>query len=136
MKFQQERKRSTSPLDITAIVDTVFNLLIFFAVSLSFVVLPSIQINLPKSSSKQVTPDQRDLRVSITKGGELYLRDSKVDEQELFHEFFLAAEKSANTEVLIGADHEVAHGRVVRVMDLARKAQLHRLAIITRRSEN
>ena len=136
MKFQSERKRTAFLLDITPIVDTVFNLLIFFAVSLSFVVLPSIQINLPKSSSKQVTPDQRDLRVSITKKGELYLGDSKLDAQELFHEFYLAAGRSIDTEVLIGADHEVAHGRVVEVMDLASKAKLHRLAIITRRSEN
>ena len=136
MQFQRERKRTTGLLDITPIVDTVFNLLIFFAVSLSFVVLPSIQINLPNSSSKQVTPDRKDLRVVITKKGDFYLGDSKIDSQDLFHEFYAAAEQSLDTEVLIGADHEVAHGRVVEVMDLARRANLHRLAIITRRSGN
>ena len=43
-----------------------------------------------------------------------------------------SAERNPDTLVLVQADEGVAHGRVVAVMDLARRLGLQRLAIATR----
>ncbi len=131
MRFQKERKKNSSLLDITPIVDTVFNLLIFFALSLNFISTPGIRVSLPKSAAQEITREKRDLRVVITSRDQLYLNERPVDLIGLGDHFRNAAQSNPATQILIQADERVAHGKVVAVMDLARSAGLHRLAIVT-----
>ena len=131
MRFRKESRRSNNFLDITPIVDTVFNLLIFFAVSLNFISTPGIQVNLPKSTAQEIARERKDLRVVITPANQLYLNEKEVDLSTLGKNFAETAALSRDTQVLIQADEQVTHGRVVEVMDLARNAGLARLAIVT-----
>ena len=132
MRFRAELKKSNSLLDITPVVDTVFNLLIFFALPLNFVSTPGIRINLPKSSAAEIARDKKDVRVIIKSSGELHVGELPVDVKSLADHLQKAARGNIDTQVLIQADERVPHGKVVEVMDLARKAGLHRLAIVTR----
>ena len=131
MRFQKEPKKNSSFLDITPIVDTVFNLLIFFALSLNFISTPGIRVNLPKSTAQEISLEKKDIRVVITSTGQLYLNERPVDLTGLAAHFRKAAESNRETQILIQADQQVAHGKVVEVMDLARNAGLRRLAIVT-----
>jgi biopolymer transport protein ExbD len=56
--------------------------------------------------------------------------------EDLANRFREEARLNRQTQILIQADEQVAHGTVVRVMDLARSAGLHRLAIITQPKNN
>jgi biopolymer transport protein ExbD len=132
MRFKAEKKNNASLLDITPIVDTVFNLLIFFALSLNFVSTPGIQVNLPKSSAREVPQDRKDFRIVISSDGRIYADQKPINVKALSEELKKAAQRDGDTQVLIQADQQVAHGRVVEVMDLARRAGLYRLAIVTR----
>jgi len=132
MHFRGSRKRSDSLLDITPIVDTVFNLLIFFALSLNFVSTPGIKVNLPSSTAQELPRDRKDLRVVIKSSGELFLGDVRIDLKGLAARFQESAAEHADAQVLIQADEKVPHGKVVEVMDLARNAGLYRLGIVTR----
>jgi biopolymer transport protein ExbD len=132
MRFKAARKNNASLLDITPIVDTVFNLLIFFALSLNFVSTPGIQVNLPKSSAREIARDRRDFRVVISSDGQIYANQKPITLKTLSDELKKAAQAGSDTQVLIQADQQVAHGRVVEIMDLARRAGLVRLAIVTR----
>jgi biopolymer transport protein ExbD len=131
MRFRNEGRRSPIPLDITPIVDTVFNLLIFFALSLNFISTPGIQVNLPKSGAQEVARERKDLRVAITPQNRIFLNEAAVDLQILARKFQESAAASQETQVLIQADEQVTHGKVVEVMDLARSVGLRRLAIVT-----
>jgi len=131
MRFQKGPKKNSSLLDITPIVDTVFNLLIFFALSLNFISTPGIRVDLPKSAAQEITREKRDLRIVITAAGQLYLNERPVDLQGLGDHFRKASQSNPETQILIQADQQVTHGRVVEVMDLARSAGLHRLAVVT-----
>jgi biopolymer transport protein ExbD len=135
MRFRAEAKKSNNLLDITPVVDTVFNLLIFFALSLNFVSTPGIRVNLPKSSAAEIARDKKDIRVILRSSGELYVAETPVDLKSLADRLQKAAAVDIDTQVLIQADERVPHGKVVEVMDLARKAGLHRLAIVTRPKE-
>jgi biopolymer transport protein ExbD len=136
MRFRKESRRNNNFLDITPIVDTVFNLLIFFAVSLNFISTPGIQVNLPKSTAQEVARERKDLRVVITPTNQLYLNEKEVDLSTLGKSFDEAAAVSRETQVLIQADEQVTHGKVVEVMDLARNAGLARLAIVTQQKSD
>jgi biopolymer transport protein ExbD len=131
VRFQTAAKKDSSLLDITPVVDTVFNLLIFFALSLNFISTPGIRVQLPKSSAQEITPEKRDLRVVLTASGQLYLNEKAVDWRTLNNRFQMAAKAKTDTQILIQADQRVPHGQVVEIMDLARGAGLTRLAIVT-----
>lgn len=132
MRFRdREPTRNSSLIDITPIVDTVFNLLIFFALSLNFISTPGIRVQLPKSAAQEITREKRDLRVVVTFKGDLYLNEKPTTLRGLEAQFRKAAQTDRETQILIQADQQVAHGRVVEVMDVARASGLHRLAIVT-----
>ena len=67
MNFTKLLEDNDLSLDLTPIVDVVFNLLIFFALSLNFSqITSSLNIKLPKAGSSEVITDKQ-IVVSIEK---------------------------------------------------------------------
>jgi len=135
MNFRPQPKPSSSVLDVTPFLDTIFNLLIFFAVSLNFISNPGIKVDLPKSSAKEIARKAKDITILITPKQEVYLNDKQVQVQALADLLKQTAKGDKNTQVLIQADQSVRHGLVVTVMDAARTVGLSKLAIITQHKD-
>jgi biopolymer transport protein ExbD len=116
-----------STLDITPIVDVVFNLLIFFALSLNFAAASrGIDVKLPSASSaKTIKSDQ--VTVNLTKEGSTFLNDKKITLQQLGPKLKEMVDKKSL--VIIRADNDVEHGRVVKVMDIIKTQDINRIAI-------
>lgn len=130
MRFSQTR-RPDPTIDVTPMIDIVFQLVLFFMVSTTFVSSPGIQVDLPRASSQVVMAEKRDINIWMTTDGQVYVDDAPVDLGTLHDRLVRAAESDPNTLVVIKADAGVAHGRVVTVMDIARSQGLTRLAIAT-----
>ena len=130
MQFK-EKTDFDAHLDITPIVDTVFNLLIFFALSLNFIVTPGIKVNLPESSTEEIVREKEEIVIVIKQGNEIFINNSLVSIEQLFLILSESAQRNRETLIIIQADQEVSHGRVVKVMDTAKRAGLTRLAIAT-----
>jgi len=130
MKFK-ERTQADVHLDITPIVDTVFNLLIFFALSLNFIITPGIKVNLPESEMEEVIREREEIIIAVRKDKEIFINNSSIAIDKLFLILKKAAQKNKDTLVIIQADKEVSHGRVVKVMDTIKRAGFKRLAIAT-----
>jgi len=130
MSFQ--RKPSDEPrVDLTPMVDVVFLLLIFFMISTTFVESPGISIKLPEASSQTIERQPKEIKVYLSKEGDIYHLDQKIsldDFKGLLAEHQSEAEL---TTVLLLADQESRHGKVVTLMDLARDAGFVKLAIAT-----
>ena len=135
MNFRQDKRPSNSFVDVTPFLDTIFNLLIFFALSLNFISNPGIKVDLPKSAAKEIARDEKDITVVINSGKEVYLNDKQTQLDLLPSLIKETAKGNDKTQVLIQADQSVPHGLVVGVMDAARSAGLTRLAIITQAKE-
>ena len=118
-------------VDITPLIDIIFQLVLFFMVSTTFVSTPGIQVDLPRSSADTILRDKAEMRVWVTADGAVMIDDTAVTWNALQQAFRDAAAKDASTMVIIKADKVVEHGRVVAVMDLARRMGLSRLAIAT-----
>lgn len=129
MKFSIKKRVSPS-LNITPLIDVVLLLLIFFMISTTFVAQPGINVNLPKtvSSEKRVGEE---MIVTMTKDRSIYLNEKKTDEKYLLEKLKAEYDKNNNVLLVIKADKEVSHGRVVEVMDLAKQAGISRQAIAT-----
>ena len=130
MNFR-EQSRSDVHLDITPIVDTVFNLLIFFALSLNFIITPGIKVNLPESITEEIIREKDELIIVMNRDDTVYIDGNSITPERVTYLLSKAAQKSKETLVIIQADQDVAHGSVVRMMDRAKKAGLRRLAIAT-----
>ena len=126
------RLATTDPLvDLTPMIDIVFQLVLFFMVSTTFVSSPGIQVDLPRSSQDIVAVEKDDVNIWMTLEGAVYLNEKPVTLEELQGALERVARKDTNTLIIIKADTGVEHGRVVTVMDIARAKGLTRLAIAT-----
>lgn len=131
MRFAALSRRPDPVVDVTPMIDIVFQLVLFFMVSTTFVTSPGIQVDLPRSSAQTVLSEDKDIQVWMTTEGAVYVNDRPVDAGELRRIFLDAARGNPNTMVIIKADTGVSHGRVVSVMDQAKGVGLSRLAIAT-----
>lgn len=118
-------------MDVTPLIDIIFQLVLFFMVSTTFVTSPGIQVDLPRSSAQTIIREKQDVNVWMTAEGSLYLDREPMTWPALSDRLSQAAMNDPNTMVIIKADTDVDHGRVVAVMDLARGKGLTRLAIAT-----
>ena len=130
MRFIASRRPDPS-IDVTPMIDVVFQLVLFFMVSTTFVQSPGIEVDLPRSSAQTVLTDDKDVDIWMTLDGAVYVDEVPVTRPELQAILRSRAEADPNTLVVIKADTGVPHGRVVAVMDQARAFGLSRLAIAT-----
>ena len=130
MNFARTR-RADVVVDVTPLIDIIFQLVLFFMVSTTFVTSPGIEVDLPRSSSDTILRDKDDIKLWVTSEGAVYVDDYPVDWASLQAALGAAAKSNPATLIIIKADRDVDHGRVVAVMDLARSLGLNRLAIAT-----
>ena len=132
MDFTKNIKNSEFNLDLTPIVDVVFNLLIFFALSLNFSeITSSLNIKLPKAQSSEVITD-RQIVVGIEKGNKISINDQFVLLDQI--PTFLSSENT-NKVVVIKADKTIDHGFVVQIMDMIKQAGFKKLGIAVKKTE-
>ena len=127
LRKQREKPR----VDLTPMVDVVFLLLIFFMISTTFVESPGISIKLPESSSQTIDREPKEIKVYLSQEGDIYHGEKKISIDDFKG---LLADNQADakeTTVLLLADQESRHGKVVILMDLARDAGFTKLAIAT-----
>ena len=130
MNFHRTQgKRDITVLEITPLVDVVFLLLIFFLLTATYTRNPNLDISLPKASLNQLSTQPKDLTVAITEEGEIRYDGQEISIKKL--EDILRAEFAVNEEaiIVVQADTDSKHGKVVEVMDLAKKIGFGRLAI-------
>jgi biopolymer transport protein ExbD/biopolymer transport protein TolR len=130
MNFKK-RWREDLRVDITPLVDIVFNLLLFFMITTTFVIAPGIKVNLPKSKSVEIKRAKQEVRIAVTKEKDVFFNQQKIPLENLAAELSKVAEKNLEAVVIIQADTDVNHGMVVKVLDTAKSVGLTKLAIAT-----
>jgi biopolymer transport protein ExbD len=130
MKFSVSR-RPNPTIDVTPMIDIVFQLVLFFMVSTTFVSAPGIEVELPKSSSTAMVEDKLDINIWVAVDGMVLVNDEPVTSASLAALLKQEAQRDESALVIIKADTGVSHGRVVSVMDQVKSAGLSRLAIAT-----
>lgn len=128
------RRRFDAVVDLTPLIDIIFQLVLFFMVSTTFVTTPGIEVELPRSSSDVILREKSEVRLWVTADGSIRVDEEPVDWAGLNRVLEEAATRDPATMVVIKADRAVDHGRVVAVMDLARSKGLNKMAIATEAS--
>ncbi|MDP3142501.1 MAG: biopolymer transporter ExbD [Candidatus Omnitrophota bacterium] len=134
MRFKRHNKveHGLTQIDIAPLIDMVFQLLIFFMLTSSFIFQTGIKINLPKAITSEVLQEESKVIV-ISSENVIYLNDKVVTLKELEKVLRLAAKK--NSPLLIKADRRASLGRIVDVWDLCRDVGLSKVNIATNQGQ-
>lgn len=116
------RKKTNPVVDLSPMLDVIFQLILFFLVSTTFNLLPAINVNLPKSSTSSGA-ESSCITISVEENGALWFNDEKVSEKELaglLSNFDTKEIERKNFPVLISADENVKNGKIVELFDIIR----------------
>ena len=129
----QRRNPKKARIEIIPMIDTIFFLLVFFMIStLSMAQYRGMPVNLPKAASGQQAPAES-AAITIDKESRIFL--NKEDQAALGDLLRQHLEQNSDLLVVINADDGVEHGRVVEVMDIARAANVAKMAIAVKPKE-
>jgi biopolymer transport protein ExbD len=127
-----ERKRYHVHLDIAPLVDVVLNLLLFFMLTYHVIQEPAIKIRLPDSRTAE-SMEEISRMVTITKNGDLYFMDKRVDLKNLRVAIQDSLPEREKGFLRIKADKEVDVGLLVSVIDEVRLSDVKTFSIVTER---
>lgn len=124
MKFKNKREGIRSNVDMTPMIDIVFQLILFFLVSTTFATLPGIKLNLPQSHTAEST-SLMGITITADSNGALYFNDKEVSITGLGEElltFDTGTTKKEEFPVSLEADAEVTNGTIVKIFDVIRES--------------
>ena len=124
MKFKTKREGIRSNVDMTPMIDIVFQLILFFLVSTTFATLPGIKLNLPQSHTAEST-SLMGITITADDSGALYFNDKEVSMAGLGEEllsFDTGTTKKEEFPVSLEADSEVTNGTIVKIFDVIRES--------------
>ncbi len=128
MHFRSER-REAPRLDMTPLIDVIFQLLLFFMLSTTFRNTPSFEVQLPEVSSDQMIQDDQTWTVMVSKEGMLSVDGMEFSKSELPERLKVQLQQQPKLSLVIEADEELSHGMVVDLMDIAQEAGVSSLQI-------
>jgi len=135
VNFQDPSTRDEEiSLELTPLIDMVFQLLIFFLLTTTFAVNVKeggIEVDLPRAKSAQIPSMARHMVIAILKDGRMVVGGEALSESELHEKLVQVYKENPKTLVVVQADRTVEHGSVVRAMDMAVDVGLKSLAIAT-----
>jgi len=117
-----------SGINITPMVDIILVLLIIFMVTAAVINDDSIKVELPEAATGEETKSST-LGLTIDTEGQWYLNGSATSEEAL--RAFIRSEKAQDAELqaVVSADRAVAHGEVVKLIDVVKQEGVVKFAI-------
>ncbi|MDQ7002727.1 MAG: biopolymer transporter ExbD [Ghiorsea sp.] len=131
MNLRPKQKRSDLLVDLTPMIDVVFLMLIFFMVSTSFTADNSIKMDLPQSKAQAANKEEKQVVISIKADGQLYVQDERVKDADLRRRILNITKGDPNMRVVIRADAEARHKRLVYTLDTIRELGMGKVGIAT-----
>jgi biopolymer transport protein ExbD len=121
-------------IEIIPMIDTMFFLLVFFMIAtLAMTIQHGMPVSLPTAESSTAKIAEH-VSLTLTREGRLYYNKEAITLQELEMRLANLRQSSSDPSLLINADEQVPHGRVIKVMDLIRLSGITSMAIATKPS--
>lgn len=118
----RNERKSIAGVDLSPMLDVIFQLILFFLVSTTFSVLPAINVNLPESSTSKGV-ETSSITITAQEDGTLWFNEEQVSIVQLnerLGEFDTGEIPRNEFPVSISADSSVTNGRIVELFDVIR----------------
>lgn len=125
------RYRPLSEINVTPFIDVMLVLLIVFMVTAPLL-NAGVQVDLPKSEAAAIsTSDDKPLEVSVDKGGQIFIGETKVTRDQLLEKLTAIAGNNFEQRIFIRADQGLPYGDVMGVIGAINKAGYRKVALIS-----
>ena len=135
MRRRQRNSKLIADINIAPFTDVILVLLIVFMVTTPLIYRSSIKIALPQVSNNQQPLESRDINVSVTALGEVYLDNErynlKLDLDIFKFKLKHLMKKYRDPAIIINGDRNVKYDYVVQVIDAASKVGIKHLVLAT-----
>lgn len=136
MRFPVRKRRQTPAVIIIALIDVLIVMLIFLMATTTFRQHPALKLALPESTQARTGASEKALLViSVDLLGDLRLgSDPKpITPDDLRHALEIETLKNPDVRLAIRADEDAPFGRIVKVMDAAKAANVKTVSAYTRK---
>ena len=128
MKTNKGKEALFTEINITPLTDIFLVLLIIM-----MVVAPTFQsndnaINIPEINSG-VAIEQKNVTVSVSKEGNLYVNGKPITEEQLTDELIALKSTLEKPEVVVKADEQVKSSEIMKIMNAAQDAEYKKLIV-------
>ncbi|MEQ9237259.1 ExbD/TolR family protein [Coleofasciculus sp. E2-BRE-01] len=119
-------------INIVPMIDAIFVILAFFIISTLYLTRSEgLPVNLPTAITAESQVQDRIITVTIQANGAIFINQEPIELSQLEAGIESLVTADSPFLVIVNADENVSHGRVVRVMDRLRLVEGIRLAIAT-----
>ena len=133
-RFLKNRRALPQPkLDLTALFDIIFILVLFFAVSTSFQQeRKGLTLTLPSATS--VEKPSEAVTISIDRNQRLYWDGVRIEEANISAKVKLRMAKNPDQQIILQADQQTPYLRVVSVLDAIRQSGCSQVMLETKKT--
>ena len=132
MQFKRRLKTSATA-DLVPMIDVVFQLVVFFMVSSTFILTPGININLPESTTSEPVAVSR-LVITVAGENEIYINKDRYSLSQ-FAKALGTIERKDGGNLILEGDSGVEYSLMVRVLDELRKNGFYGVNLRTRENK-
>lgn len=125
MRLVPLRSSRKPEVQMAPLIDIIFLLLLFYAVTTQFVADERLKLKLPEAKTAEdagINRDERPPLVTIAADGSIWIDDKIVPESELESRIKQLVDRAPEDGIILKGDEGADYGIVVRVLDLARAA--------------
>ncbi|OGW41959.1 MAG: protein TolR [Nitrospirae bacterium GWD2_57_9] len=129
MNGQRRGSHIVREINIIPLLDLVLTVLFFYMV-VSPMMSRGLDVNLPKSESNTVKPEDR-IVLTVTRAQEVFVEKERVDIAKLKPVLDSIRKSKPQINVYLRADRDAPYGAVVQVMDVVKRAGIDKLGMVT-----
>lgn len=134
MRFDTSSSEDDVEINLTALIDVIFTLIIFFVITTSFNNRSALKISLPSSQSSEVEEARLPLTIIIDRTGSYYVGDTALVQKDLAslkQAIALQAGTDKSRTLIIQADAATSHQSVITAMDAIGQLGFTRISMAT-----
>ena len=129
MKLQRRTSHIMRDLNLVPLIDVLLVVLFFYMI-ISPMMSRGLDVNLPKSESNTVKPEDR-IVLTVTRNQELFVETERVNISNLKEVLDSIRKTKPQINIYLRADRDAPYGAVVQVMDVVKRAGIDKLGMVT-----
>jgi biopolymer transport protein TolR len=129
MSFERRERHIIRELNLVPLIDVLLTILFFYMI-VSPMMSRGLDVNLPKSESNTVKPEDR-IVLTVTRTQEIFVEKERVDIAKLKEVLDSIRRTKPLINVYLRADRDAPYGAVVQVMDVVKRAGIDKLGMVT-----
>ncbi len=129
MSFERRERHIIRELNLVPLIDVLLTILFFYMI-VSPMMSRGLDVNLPKSESNTVKPEDR-VVLTVTRTQEIFVEKERIDISRLKNVLDSIRRSKPQINVYLRADRDAPYGAVVQVMDVVKRAGIDKLGMVT-----